>query len=68
MKKFFSSLILANVAMAVLGCNAGETPVTEVQIQKTAPPSNAVGGGTNIPESARSKIPDNAIAPPPQGG
>ena len=68
MKKFLISLILGAIAMAVVGCNAGETPVTEVQTQKPSPTANAVGGATNVPESARGKIPSDAIPPPHQGG
>lgn len=67
MKKSFSSLILAVVAMAVVGCNAGETPVSEVQTMKSPEPANAAAGAPNVPEGARGNIPSNAIPPPPGG-
>lgn len=69
MKKTLLSLIAAAAALAVVGCNAGETPVEEVQTVKTSTPQGAPGGGqTNIPAGAQGSIPSNAIPPPPKGG
>lgn len=67
MKKSLSSLILAAVSLAVVGCNAGETPVTEVQTIKTPQTGASSAGAPNVPDGARGSIPSNAIPPPPGG-
>ncbi len=67
MKKFLSSLLVAAVALAVVGCNAGDTPVSEVQTMKSPEPANASGSAPNVPDGARGSIPGNAIPPPPSG-